>query len=173
MRDWLPTLIALCGWHSLAFAVFHIGFWKLFGWPGSLRSTTYPNRAIIQILNLRLIWVLFGFAAALLLWPDDIVQTRLGRGLLGFMAPEPISLSCVAATPILRANAKEEAVTKTGRLGQADDAGIRPLKRVPHGFGPKPALAAARSLARSVGYDLRRAPCSLPVLATNAAHAGE
>lgn len=86
MRDWLPTLIALCGWHSLAFAVFHIGFWKLFGWPGSLRSTTYPNRAIIQILNLRLIWVLFGVAAALLLWPDDIVQTRLGRGLLGFMA---------------------------------------------------------------------------------------
>ena len=76
----------------------------------------------------------------------------------------------MAATLGLRAKAKEEAAAKTGRLGEADDAGMRPQNRVPHGFGTKPVLTAARSLVRSVGYDLRRAPCSHPVLAANAAH---
>lgn len=79
------TLIVLCGLHSLAFALFHLAFWRLFDWPRSLQSTTLANRAIIQILNLRLIWVLLAVGAALLAWPGEIAGTRLGQALLAFM----------------------------------------------------------------------------------------
>lgn len=50
--------------HSVGFALFHVAFRKLFDWPRSLRSTTLANRAIVQILNLRLIWVLLCVTAA-------------------------------------------------------------------------------------------------------------
>lgn len=80
-----PTLIWLCGLHSLGFAAFHLAFWRLFDWPRSLQSTTRPNRAIIQILNLRLTWVFLAMGAALLAWPREVADTRLGHALLGFL----------------------------------------------------------------------------------------
>lgn len=81
----LQTLIWLCGLHSLAFGAFHLAFWKLFDWPRSLQSTTLANRAIIQILNLRLTWVFAAMGAALLAWPAEVAGTRLGHALLGFL----------------------------------------------------------------------------------------
>lgn len=51
--DWL---IAACGLHSAAFALFHLAFWRLFDWPRSLQATTRPNRAILQIANAQLVW---------------------------------------------------------------------------------------------------------------------
>lgn len=78
--------IYACGAHSLGFALFHLGFWRLLDWPASLRSTTLANRAVIQILNLRLVYVLLGVAAACVLLPDALRATPLGRALLGFMA---------------------------------------------------------------------------------------
>lgn len=81
----LGTLLWLCALHSLGFALFHMAFWKLFDWPRSLQSTTLANRAVIQILNLRLIWVLLCVAAALWWLPGETAGTRLGRGLLGAM----------------------------------------------------------------------------------------
>lgn len=78
-------LVYLCGAHSLGFAFFHIAFWKLFDWPRLLQSTTLANRAVIQILNLRLIYVLFGIAAACFLFPDVLRTTPLGRAFLAFM----------------------------------------------------------------------------------------
>ncbi len=74
-----------CGLHSLLLGLFHLAFWRLFDWPRSLQATTLANRAIIQILNLRLAWVFFAVAAACLLLPEDVAGTLLGRGLLGFM----------------------------------------------------------------------------------------
>lgn len=82
----LTVLLWLCAVHSLGFALFHVAFGKLFDWPRSLRSTTLANRAIIQILNLRLIWVLLCVTAALALLPGEIIGTRLGRALLAAMA---------------------------------------------------------------------------------------
>ena len=81
----LAMLLWLCALHSLAFALFHLAFWKLFGWPGSLASTTPANRAVIQILNLRLTWVFLCVATALWWLPQEIAGTRLGRGLLAAM----------------------------------------------------------------------------------------
>lgn len=77
-----PSLLLLCGIHSLAFALFHVGFWKLFKWPGSLRDTGLPNRAIVQIANVQLIWVFLVAAALCLLYPQDLVATAVGRAFL-------------------------------------------------------------------------------------------
>lgn len=78
--------IWLCGLHSLAFAVFHLAFWKLFRWRHSLRTATVADRAILQILNLRLIYVLLGVAALCFFHTDDLQSTPLGRALLAGMS---------------------------------------------------------------------------------------
>ncbi|WP_407352487.1 hypothetical protein [Luteimonas sp. R10] len=80
------TLILLCGLHSLGFALFHLAFWKLFGWKHELRKIGLPTRAIVQILNLRLIYVFAGIAAICFLFPSELHATPLGRALLLFMA---------------------------------------------------------------------------------------
>lgn len=74
--------IYLAGLHSLGFALFHMGFWKLFRWRESLRSATVADRAIIQILNLRLIYVALGVAVLCFVFADELHSTALGRAVL-------------------------------------------------------------------------------------------
>lgn len=79
-------LIRLAGLHSLGFALFHLAFWKLFDWKRDLRSTSPATRAVAQILNLRLVYLFLGVAAACLFLTGELLHTRLGRFVLGFMA---------------------------------------------------------------------------------------
>ena len=81
--DWL---ILSCGLHSAAFALFHLGFWRLFDWPRTLQTTTRPNRAIVQIANAQLVWVFGAVALLCFVMPDELTGTPLGRGLLACMA---------------------------------------------------------------------------------------
>ena len=81
--DWM---ILACGLHSAAFALFHLDFWRRFGWPRTLQSTTVPNRAIVQIANLQLVWVFTGVGLLCLLYPEPLVGSPLGRALLAGMA---------------------------------------------------------------------------------------
>jgi hypothetical protein len=75
-------LIHLCGVHSLGFAVFHCFFWRIFQWRQELPKLRAANRGILQILNLRLIYV-FLFAAILcFLFPEELRTTRLGNAFL-------------------------------------------------------------------------------------------
>ncbi len=76
------TAVILAGLHSLGFAVFHAGFWRMFRWPQSLQQTTLANRAIVQIANVQLIWLFAFVAGACLLFPRELVSTPLGRALL-------------------------------------------------------------------------------------------
>ena len=55
------TILYICGIYNIGFVLFHIAFWKLFKWKSDLRKTTVANRAIIQILNIRLIYVFLIF----------------------------------------------------------------------------------------------------------------
>ena len=48
--------------YSIGFIIFHIMFWKIFRWKTDLRSTTRINRGIMQVMNLRLIYVFLFFA---------------------------------------------------------------------------------------------------------------
>lgn len=75
---WLYT----CGFYNLAIAVFHIAFWKIFKWPGDLRNTTSANRAIIQILNIRLIYMFLLMTVLYLFFQDELLNSSIGKVLL-------------------------------------------------------------------------------------------
>ncbi len=79
-------LVRLAGVHSLGFAVFHLAFWRLFGWKQELTRISLANRAILQILNLRVIYVFLGMGGIALAFTAELVGTRLGLALLCFMA---------------------------------------------------------------------------------------
>jgi hypothetical protein len=79
-------LIQLAGLHAFAFALFHIGFWKLFRWNHQLAKVGLITRAVTQILNLRLIYVFLGMGALCFLFTRELHTTPLGRALLVFMS---------------------------------------------------------------------------------------
>ncbi len=80
------TFVVAGGIYCLGFAVFHLAFWKVFRWKEDLRSLTYINRAIMQILNLCLTFAFVVFAVPSLAMPRDMVSTDLGRMLLMLIA---------------------------------------------------------------------------------------
>ena len=76
------ALLLLCAIHSLGFALFHLAFWTLFKWPRTLATTTLPNRAIVQIANVQLVWVFLVVAVLCLLYSHELASTPLGCALL-------------------------------------------------------------------------------------------
>ncbi|HUH91259.1 MAG TPA: hypothetical protein VLZ76_11475 [Lysobacter sp.] len=80
------TLIQLGGIHSLGFAAFHMAFWRLFRWRKSLAAATAVDRAIVQILNLRLIYVFLGMAALCFCFTDELDGSPLGQAVLAGMS---------------------------------------------------------------------------------------
>jgi hypothetical protein len=78
----MTSWIFLGGLHSLGFALFHLAFWRLFGWPRTLQATTPANRAVLQIANVQLVFVFLAVAALCFLHGDALVGTPLGRAFL-------------------------------------------------------------------------------------------
>ena len=76
-------LLLTGGLYSLAFAVFHMLFWRVFRWKADLQRLIPVNRAIIQVLNLRLIYVFLVVGLATVLFPVALLSTELGMFILG------------------------------------------------------------------------------------------
>lgn len=76
------TMITMGGFFHLAFAAFHLLFWKLFKWPEDLKSLGFVNRQIIQILNLRLTYIFLLLAYLSLVHAKELLSTSLGKTLL-------------------------------------------------------------------------------------------
>ena len=74
-------LILLGGIYHLGFAVFHLGFWKMFGWPKTLSPAGHTNEAITQVMNLALVVVFAGVGVLSLVYPAELLGTPLGRGM--------------------------------------------------------------------------------------------
>ncbi len=87
------TMIFLCGFYALGFAVFHTQFWRLFKWKEELSKLSSINRAIMQILNLRLIYFFIFVAVACFVFPDELLTTPFGHFFLIGM-----SLFCLGRT---------------------------------------------------------------------------
>ena len=79
-------LLSLAGYYCIAFAVFHIFFWKIFRWKADLQRLTDVNRAIMQVLNLCLTFVFLFIGIAVILYQTDFLGTKLGTFLLVSMA---------------------------------------------------------------------------------------
>jgi hypothetical protein len=76
------TIIMLGGIFNVAFAVFHVFFWRLFDWKRDLASLSFINRQVMQILNLCLIFAFLMFAYVSFFHTAELLGTGLGRALL-------------------------------------------------------------------------------------------
>jgi len=72
-------MILLCGLYSLGFALFHTQFWRLFGWKDELNKLSPGNKAIMQILNTRLIYLFVFVAAVCFFFTEELATTPLGQ----------------------------------------------------------------------------------------------
>ena len=75
----INTLLTIGGYYCFAFVVFHILFWKIFRWRQDLHRLTPTNRAIMQILNLRLIYVFLFFGVISLCYQRELLFTSFGE----------------------------------------------------------------------------------------------
>ena len=82
MSDPKDILVFMGGAFNLGFALFHLGFWRLFHWKKDLALLTPLNRAVMQILNLCLTFVLFVMAYVSFFHVTEMQATSLGRTLL-------------------------------------------------------------------------------------------
>jgi hypothetical protein len=82
----MMLLVVLCGIYNLLFAGFHVAFWRFFGWKSELAKLHPANRAIVQVLNLRMIYVFLLFGLLCLAFSEALLTTPLGHFLLGGMA---------------------------------------------------------------------------------------
>jgi hypothetical protein len=76
------TLLMLGGIFNVAFAVFHLFFWRLFDWKRDLASLSFINRQVMQILNLCVTFVFLIFAYISFFHSTELLGTGLGRALL-------------------------------------------------------------------------------------------
>ncbi len=82
----MNILMLACAVHSIGFAIFHVFFWKIFRWKTDLKTASVSTRAIIQIANLRLIYLFFGVGVLCLLYPTELQSTQLGKAILAGMS---------------------------------------------------------------------------------------
>jgi hypothetical protein len=72
-------IIYLCGVHSLAFAVFHMLFPKLFKWKEDLKKNSVANRAIIQIANQQLIFIFLFLTYLCFFHTAQLLSSEIGH----------------------------------------------------------------------------------------------
>jgi len=80
-----PWILAAAVFNALL-ALFHLGFWHLFGWPKSLEQSGSVNRGVTQMLNLAVTYLFALAALVCLLFPAELAMTSLGRFWLAAMA---------------------------------------------------------------------------------------
>jgi hypothetical protein len=78
----MESLIKTGGLYNIALVIFHLLFWQLFNWAEDLRSLSTLNRAIMQVVNLSLVFVFTMFAYLSLIHTAELLSTTLGRALL-------------------------------------------------------------------------------------------
>lgn len=82
----MKALLYAGGVFHLAFAAFHLGFWRLFRWNDELRRLGFINRNVMQILNLCLTFVFLAWAWLSFAHVDALLEPGLGHALLGVIA---------------------------------------------------------------------------------------
>lgn len=80
------TFVKIGGLYSVAMAMFHLFFWRIFDWEEDLPNLSNVNQAIVQILNLCAVFtfVIFGYLS--LAHTRELLVTPLGRALLMLIA---------------------------------------------------------------------------------------
>jgi len=74
--------IFIGGVFNIGFGIFHLLFWKIFKWKTDLKSLSFINRNVIQVLNLCLTFVFFLFAYLSIFHSSEMIRTNLGSTLI-------------------------------------------------------------------------------------------
>lgn len=75
----METIIVICGFYNIAFALFHFGFWKMFKWDSELKKLSFANKAIMQILNIQISYYFILTSIICFLFPTELLSTKLGN----------------------------------------------------------------------------------------------
>jgi hypothetical protein len=78
--------IKIGGLYQIAFLIFHAMFWKLFKWNDELPKLNRINGAVMQVLNLCLMFCFLAFGYVSLFHTSELTTSGLGRVMLLFMA---------------------------------------------------------------------------------------
>ncbi len=79
----MKTIIFLCGLYNIGFALFHISFWKIFKWDSDLKKLSFANRAVMQLLNVQIIYYFIFVAFICFTLPTELLTTKIGNYFLG------------------------------------------------------------------------------------------
>ena len=71
-------ILYLCGIYNVILIVFHLLFWKVFNWKTTLNKGTKANKAVIQIMNIQLIYLFAFMAVVYLIYPKELLQSKIG-----------------------------------------------------------------------------------------------
>ena len=78
-------LLTVAGIYHLLFLIFHLMFWRLFNWKDDLKTLSFINKSIFQVLNICLSLVFGLFAYISIVHADELLTTTLGHTLLRFI----------------------------------------------------------------------------------------
>lgn len=70
---------------DLAFALFHLTFWRLFHWKDELAKLDKVNRGVMQILNICLTFLFLAIGFLLIHFRSGIADDDIGKALLVMM----------------------------------------------------------------------------------------
>ena len=82
----MEVLVKAGGIYCFGFVIFHLMFWRIFNWGEDLKTLSFLNRAIMQVVNLSLTFafVIFGYIS--LFHSRALLETALGHSLLVLMS---------------------------------------------------------------------------------------
>jgi len=80
------TLIKLAGFYNILLIMFHIMFWCIFNWREDLKTLSFLNKSIMQVLNISLILVFVLFSYISFVHTNELLNTSLGNTLLSLIA---------------------------------------------------------------------------------------
>lgn len=81
----LPA-VELSAAFNAGFGLFHLAFWRVFRWKEALQKLDHVNRAVMQILNLRLTYVFVLMAVLMALIAAEDLRGALPALIIGGMA---------------------------------------------------------------------------------------
>ncbi|AVF49138.1 hypothetical protein CMT89_04920 [Elizabethkingia anophelis] len=75
----MKSIIYICGIYNLLFALFHLGFWKIFRWNKDLNKMSFANKGIMQILNIQIVYYFLFVSLICFIYPNELLNKQLGR----------------------------------------------------------------------------------------------
>jgi hypothetical protein len=81
----METLIKAGAYYTMGLILFHLSFWRIFNWDHDLQQVSFLNRAIMQVLNISLMFAFVIFSYISLAHTQELLSTPLGHTLLALI----------------------------------------------------------------------------------------